>query len=158
MHSKFSKSGTDWEAGADWGTVGGVMFRLPCILRLLVAGGFTLLLGVLSTVPGTGAPDDTGFVWTVAVTPKLLQKSMHVVLYGVLTALWAWTLDGLVPRSRAIAAAAVIAFGFGAAMEVYQMNVPGRYGTLVDVLLNTAGVVAAAVVLRAWRGMRRASL
>ena len=31
--------------------------------------------------------------------------------------------------------------GLGVALEWYQTQVPGRYGTIVDVLLNVAGTV-----------------
>lgn len=134
----------------------GPMYRFQRGVRLTVVGGFTLLLAALSTVPGVAASDDSGFVWTVAVTPKLLQKSMHVVLYGMLTAAWAWMLDGRASTRCAIAAAALIAIGFGAAMEVWQTNVPGRYGTLLDVLLNTLGVLAGVAILSIREARQRA--
>lgn len=125
---------------------------------MVFAVGLTLLLAGLSTIPGGVESDDSRFVWTVAVTPKLLQKSMHVVLYGMLAAAWIWVLEGITSTRRAIAAAALIAIVFGAAMEVWQTSVPGRYGTLLDVLLNTLGVVAGVTVLSFRQRRQRARL
>lgn len=109
----------------------------------------------LSAIPGTERAGDSSFVWIVAMTPRLWQKLLHVVFYGALTCLWIWSLAGLAgPRTR-WAAATLIAVVFGAAMEWYQLGVPGRFATSGDVLLNAVGAVCgllAAVTFRALIG------
>ena len=42
--------------------------------------------------------------------------------------------------------ALIIAVAFGAVMEWCQTKVPGRYGTVYDVVLNTAGAVLGLLV------------
>ncbi|WP_405240429.1 VanZ family protein [Lentisalinibacter orientalis] len=108
----------------------------------------TLLLLVLSLIPGRAEPGDSVFVWAVAMTPTALQKLMHLLLYALLAFLWAWTLEALESVRVRFAVAAVLAASFGAAMELAQTYVPGRFGTLADVLLNGAGALLG--LLLAW--------
>ena len=108
----------------------------------------TILLLVLSLIPGRAEPGDSVFVWAVAMTPTPLQKLMHLLLYAVLTFLWAWTLEALESVKVRFAVAALLAASFGVVMELAQTYVPGRFGTLTDALLNGAG--AALGLLLAW--------
>jgi len=108
----------------------------------------TILLLVLSLIPGRAEPGDSVFVWAVAMTPTPLQKLMHLLLYAVLTFLWAWTLEALESVMTRFVVAALLAASFGAVMELAQTYVPGRFGTLSDALLNGAG--AALGLLIAW--------
>jgi len=108
----------------------------------------TILLLVLSLIPGRAEPGDSVFVWAVAMTPTLLQKLMHLLLYAVLAFLWAWTLEALESVRVRFVVAALLAVSFGAVMELAQTYVPGRFGTLTDALLNGAG--AALGLLMAW--------
>ena len=63
-----------------------------------------------------------------------------MLLYGSLSGLWYWVLAPLPLRpSYRILTAFVIAVGFGAINEWRQIHLPGRYGTLADVLLNAMG-------------------
>ena len=97
------------------------------------------LLTLVSLIPGHPKPGDSAFIWMVAETPTLLQKVLHVCLYGVLALLLVWTLDRIQPRTYRFLIALIIAVAFGAVMEWCQAKVPGRYGTVYDVALNAAG-------------------
>jgi len=108
----------------------------------------TLMLLVLSLIPGRAEPGDSVFVWAVAMTPTPLQKLMHLLLYALLTFLWAWTLEALESMRTRFLVAALLAAGFGAVMELAQTHVSGRFGTLADALLNGAGVALGLVI--AW--------
>ena len=66
-------------------------------------------------------------------------------LYATLVVLWAWTLDAIQSKSQRLIIAVTLAVCFGAAMEWFQTKVPGRYGTLVDVILNAAGALLGVV-------------
>ena len=99
----------------------------------------------LSVFPGHARSGDSVFVWLVAATPAPLQKLMHFLIYAGLAWLWAWTLEGVAPRWLRLAIAFVITVGLGATLEWYQTRVPGRFGTLLDVLLNAAGAAAGLV-------------
>ena len=107
---------------------------------------FMALLMLVSLVPGHPRPGDSAFIWLVANTPTLLQKTLHVCLYGVLALLLAWTLDDIQSRTYRFLIALIIAVTFGAVMEWCQTRVPGRYGTVYDVALNTAGAILGLLV------------
>lgn len=101
---------------------------------------------VLSVIPGHARAGDSAFVWLVASTPAPIQKLMHFLIYAALGWMWAWTLEGIAPRWLRLTIAFVLAVGIGAALEWYQTRVPGRFGTLLDVVLNTVGVTAGLIV------------
>ena len=109
--------------------------------RIIITLFFMAVLMVASIIPGRAEPGDSIFIWLVAKTPTLLQKTLHVFLYGVLTLLWVWTLDAIQSKSQRLLIAITIAVCFGAAMEWYQTKVPGRFGTIYDVALNAAGAL-----------------
>jgi VanZ family protein len=99
------------------------------------------LLAALSLVPGKPQPGDSVFIWTVAAVPSELQKTMHVVMYGILAWLWAEACLSVTHQTRMLLVLpAAISIAFGAALEVSQLFVPGRYSSLLDVLFNTLGV------------------
>lgn len=104
------------------------------------------LVMLASLIPGQHKPGDSVFIWMIANTPTLIQKLLHVCLYGALTLLLIWTLDSIQSRTYRFMIALIIAVAFGAVMEWCQTKVPGRYGTVYDVVLNTAGAVLGLLV------------
>jgi hypothetical protein len=119
--------------------------------RVVLTLCFMAMLMLASLIPGHPKPGDSAFFWLVANTPTLVQKVLHVCLYGVFALLLAWTLDGIQSRNYRFLIALVIAVAFGAVMEWFQTKVPGRFGTMYDVALNAAGaalgLLAAAFML-----------
>jgi hypothetical protein len=117
------------------------MHSFSLTYRIVLTICYLGLLALLSLIPGPDKPGDSAFIWLVANTPTLIQKILHVCLYGVLTLLLAWTLDGVGSKTYRFLIALIIAVSFGALMEWCQTKVPGRYATLYDVGLNAAGAV-----------------
>ena len=118
--------------------------------RWFITLSFAILLIVLSVTPGDGQKDDSVFVWLVASTPTLLQKIMHVAAYAALAFLWVWTLENIKQEPARLATAFALTLGLGIALEWFQTMVPGRFGTLFDIVLNSFGAIAgliAAVLL-----------
>ncbi|MGD8832199.1 MAG: VanZ family protein [Pseudomonadales bacterium] len=110
------------------------------LIRPTLAVLLTLLMAALSMAPGDGSADDTVFGWAVSVTSPNLQNAMHVVLYGLLTVLWIWTLHGFSLRGRVpVLTAVLLVLLFGALMELAQVVIPGRFASLGDMLLNVIG-------------------
>jgi VanZ family protein len=95
----------------------------------------------LSVVPGRAHPGDSAFVWLVSMTPAPLQKLMHGVTYATLTLLWMWTLEKINSVPLRMALAFTLSVGIGAVLEWYQTSVPGRFGTLMDAILNAVGSI-----------------
>jgi len=117
------------------------MHSFSLTFRIVLTICYLAVLALLSLIPGPDKPGDSAFIWLVANTPTLIQKILHVCLYGVLTLLLAWTLDGIESKTYRFLIAFIIAVSFGALMEWGQTKVPGRYATLYDVGLNAAGAV-----------------
>ena len=108
--------------------------------RLAIAVAFMGGLFVLSSIPGRARPEDWFLVQLAAQTPPFLQKLLHMLFYGALSWLWFWVLAPLPLRlPYRLLVAFLIAVGFGALNEWNQTRLPGRYGTLADVLLNATG-------------------
>ena len=115
---------------------------IPTAYRWVITLTFSVLVVVLSVTPGLRKSGDSVFVWLVVTTPTLLQKLMHIAVYGMLALLLVWSLDVIESRIARLSLTLLICISMGAALEAYQTQVPGRFGTLFDVALNTLGAVA----------------
>jgi hypothetical protein len=123
------------------------MISVSLKARIILTVCFMALLTLVSLIPGHPKPGDYAFMWLVAKTPTLLQKTLHVCLYGVLVLLLLWSLEG---RPYRVPISLIIAVAFGAIMEWCQTMVPGRFGTAYDVALDAVGAILgliAAVIL-----------
>ncbi len=118
---------------------------LAAIYRWLITLVFVGIVVVLSVTPGRYQAGDSVFVWLVANTPTPLQKIMHVAVYMALALLLMWALETVESRTSRIAWTLVLTFSLGAVLEWYQTMVPGRFGTIVDVLLNAVGAIVGLV-------------
>ncbi len=114
---------------------------VPLSLRIAAVMGFMTLLIVASIIPGRAQASDSLFVRMFVMTPKSLQKILHIGLYGLFTLLLVWTLADIRSTSLRLVLAVSIAVAFGAAMEWCQTRVPGRFGSIYDVALDAAGAM-----------------
>jgi glycopeptide antibiotics resistance protein len=119
---------------------------ISIFFRWFITLAFVALIIILSVTPGRSETGDSIFVWLVASAPTLLQKIMHIACYAVLTFLFAWTLEQFGSMLFRLGIAFILAFGLGTALEWYQTMIPGRFGTLNDVLLNGLGALAGLAV------------
>ena len=122
------------------------LLSIPVAYRWIITLAFVGVIIGLSVTPGVERPDDTLFSWLYANTAPPVQKVLHVVTYAILATLWMWTLAGIESLPRRIAISFVLAVVLGVALEWYQTTVPGRYGSIFDILLNTVGILAGLVV------------
>ena len=127
------------------------LLSVPASARWVITLIFAAIVVALSITPGIARPGDNAFVWLVVNTPAPLQKLMHVVVYAILALLWVWTLEPVESPALRIGLAILATIGLGAILEWHQTHVPGRFGTLIDVLLNIAGtligIIAALLIL-----------
>ena len=107
----------------------------------LITAAYVLALAAASLLPsGTGPLRG----WDTALAPSL-QNALHVPAYAVLLLLAAASLARPTGLSNiAIAVIACGCFTYGAALEFAQAAIPGRFGSLTDILLNAVGVAAGA--------------
>lgn len=111
-------------------------------------------LFVVSSVPGVPTPEDAEESAPIAGLfsriPSIVHNALHVPGYALL----GWTLflafiRGRSPRAgAAVALAILVATIYGGLLEIHQMQVPGRYASLGDVILNLAGATAGALLAR----------
>jgi hypothetical protein len=112
---------------------------IPLPYRYLIVLVFIAIIVALSITPGRAQPGDTVFSWLYVNTAAPVQKVLHLVIYAALVMLWMWALEAVGSRSLRAVLSVTLAIGLGAVLEWYQLSVPGRFGTLTDVLLNSAG-------------------
>jgi len=122
------------------------LLTVPPAWRWLLTLAFVALVIALSVAPGVARPGDSVFEWLVANTATPVQKAMHVAIYAMLAALWFWTLESVDSRILRFALALVVTVGLGALLEWRQTMVPGRFGTLMDVMLNACGAIAGLIM------------
>ncbi|MFN2358859.1 MAG: VanZ family protein [Desulfotignum sp.] len=104
--------------------------------------GFMGCIFILSSIPMDGGPDNIAFL--TDLNPGL-QNLLHIPLYGILAFLWVRFFAKIGwPVGRAVVLTLVIAIGYGCLDEIHQSFVPGRYGGLLDILLNSFGAVLGA--------------
>jgi hypothetical protein len=119
---------------------------IPIYIRCFITLAFVALIIILSVTPGESETSDSIFVWLVAITPSLLQKFLHVSCYAVLTFLIVWSLELFGSMLLRSGLAFILAVGLGTALEWFQTMVPGRFGTLGDILLNGLGALAGLIL------------
>ncbi len=95
---------------------------------------------VMSSIPMDGKSKNIGFL--TDLDPGL-QNLLHIPLYGLLAFLWMqFFVDMGRPVSRAVIFSLAITIGYGCLDELHQTFIPGRYGGLLDILLNIIGAAA----------------
>ncbi len=77
--------------------------------------------------------------------PEWARIVAHFSEYAALTALWAWALAPALGR-RALPAAMAIALAYAVSDEYHQSFVEGRDAGAFDVLVDSAGITAAAAL------------
>ena len=117
------------------------LLSVPASARWTITLLFAAIVVALSISPGVERAGDNIFVWVIVRTPTLVQKLMHVATYAALAMSWMWTLDSIESRIVRIALTIIATIGLGAVLEWYQTRVPGRFGTVFDVVLNALGAL-----------------
>lgn len=119
------------------GQLAGLLSRFGPPLALMA------VIFALSATPNLG----TG----LGTIDLIARKLAHMAEYGLLWLLWLRAL-----RWRAPWTAAAIAIAYAISDELHQTTVEGRQGSPVDVLIDSAGVLVAAIGRRAYLRRRAA--
>ncbi len=77
------------------------------------------------------------------------RKLVHVGEFALLCVLWWRALRTVAPRRAALVMALAIAIGYAVTDELHQSSVPTRHGAPLDVAIDAAGAVLAALLV--WR-------
>jgi VanZ family protein len=107
-------------------------------LALLFAAVVIVILAG-SLMPMAQIPEQEKTLWEKVMS--VIWNLMHVPMYGVLTLVSLYYFECIrFSRWAGAAVSVVMAMSVGVLIEVLQMYVPGRYGSLSDIGLNAAGV------------------
>ena len=79
------------------------------------------------------------FVRLISATPAPVHKLLHIVAYALLAFLCMWHFAAMDPAWLRATLVFAITVAMGAGLEWYQVSVAGRYGTMIDVVLNAIG-------------------
>lgn len=112
-------------------------------LRVVVPLAYMAAIFALSSIPDTITPEtslERALHW---VSPGF-QNLLHIPLFGGLAWCWQWGLRGWIHNdTRRIAVALALTLAWAILDELHQTTVPGRFGSLTDILLNALGAVLA---------------
>lgn len=103
----------------------------------------------LSSISDQGAANDSlnPLAW---ISPNV-QNFLHLPVYGVLAALWFWSLSHWVDETGyKYLLALILTLNYGLLDEWHQTFVPGRYGTLTDASFDAIGAVIGLLICRTW--------
>jgi VanZ family protein len=85
-------------------------------------------------------PVDTALSEPSCALIPVLNNALHVPAYALLTISWHWSLRAWTQTSFVPIFACLIAATYGIFSEWHQSFVPGRFASLIDVVLNGVGV------------------
>lgn len=110
---------------------------------------FMGLIFIESSIPMDGGPEDILFLTNL--NPQI-QNLLHIPLYGILAFLWMgyFSRAGIGERQMAVFSLLITIF-YGCLDEIHQTFVPGRYGGLMDIYLDSIGAVLGVIVFRRFR-------
>ncbi len=117
------------------------------LARLLFPLAYMGAIHLLSSIPDTETPQNLAEKLLRWATPEL-QNLLHIPLFGGLAAAWYWALRPLIQgRNRSLVLSFLIPAGYAFFDEWYQLQVPGRHGSLTDVALDLTGIAATLLYL-----------
>lgn len=96
-----------------------------------------LLIFLESSIPTDGGSNDIAFLTSLNPT---LQNLLHIPLYGVLALLWIRSFQkNHFSNGKMILMTLFLTISYGCLDELHQTFVPGRYGGLLDIFLDSLG-------------------
>ncbi len=108
--------------------------------RFLLPVSYMAALFYVSSIPGHVMETSPVFRW---VTPNL-QNMLHAPVYGGLALSWWWALETRLANAKTrLYTAFTLTVTYGFLDESWQLYIPGRYGSLTDITLNTLGAALA---------------
>ncbi len=120
--------------------------RRPEAVSLLAAAVVMAALYAGSSIPGEPPADPTLIHQAFSWFSPTVYNILHMPAYALL----AWTLfrcfQPPLGTRTGIMLAIVAAGVYGAGMELHQADIPGRYPSLTDVVLNGIGAIAGATL------------
>jgi glycopeptide antibiotics resistance protein len=111
----------------------------PSNRKIAVAVVYMSLILMTSVIPMDR--DIEGLRFLIELKP-LVQNLLHIPMFAILAILWLqiskqYEIEG----KKRIVLILLLSFGFGILNELIQLTIPGRYAGILDMGLNTIGVL-----------------
>lgn len=85
----------------------------------------------------------------------LVRKGAHMAEYFILCGLLLWALVGTIRKDKvALYSAIVVSIVYAGIDELHQLTVPGRTGNIMDVLVDSLGVLALVIAYKLLMAIR----
>lgn len=81
---------------------------------------------------------------------ELYFSSLHLLFFGLTSALWSWALYKHLSLLQSVCVAVVLVFCLGLVTELAQGRIPGRSPQLIDMLANGIGALFGAWIFYRW--------
>lgn len=110
--------------------------------RVLAPIAYMGLIFILSSIPGNSSDPDTlleqSLIW---ITPNL-QNLLHIPLFFGLALTWIYSLNNIIKNHLLVlVTASFLSTVYGLLDEIHQTQIPGRYGSISDLALDTLGAI-----------------
>ena len=107
---------------------------------------YMILIFLLSSIPGDESSPVSSFFQNI--NPGL-QNSLHIPLFAFLVVLWSVALQNYdLTNKFNLLISTCLSWIYSIFDELHQFFVPGRYPGFIDIVLNTIGIVVAAIYLK----------
>ena len=115
-----------------------------------------VLIFILSSIPMDGESEHLKFLMELKPT---VQNLLHIPLFGLLAYLWlnALTKNGC-PAKKKLIITIIITVSYGLLDEFHQTFVPGRHGSLIDILLNLVGILMGILFFSFYRSRKKRNI
>ena len=114
------------------------------------------LIFISSSIPMDKNANVPEFI--ISLDPTL-QNLLHIPVFGLLAFLWlkSFTKHSILTPTKVIITL-IITILFGCLDEFHQTFVPGRYGSLIDILLNFVGIFMGILFFSFYRSRKKRNI
>ncbi len=110
--------------------------------RFTLPIAYMLCVLLLSSIPGDTSESIPTFV--LSLIPSSIQNLLHIPLFAGLGLSWIWALNPTqLTTHQKSAALLLICISFAILDELHQLSIPGRYGSVSDLILDIIGILSA---------------
>lgn len=114
--------------------------------RLFPALGWMLIIFYLSSLQSLELTGE------LSAYDLILRKMAHVTEFGILVILFYWAFLPTLGHSKNLILSFVLSILYAVSDEIHQLFVPTREGKLVDILIDSLGILLATGIVQYWHG------
>ena len=117
-----------------------MLLTKPKPYKLLALITYGTCIYLLSSIPGEPT-NNSNPSFLLSLIPSSLQNLLHIPLYAGLTSCLLWVLAPIGQKKPIYIIVFSACLAFAVSDEAHQIYVPGRFGSLSDVVLDAVGII-----------------